>query len=317
MKTLEIHNQEDYDANKDFDGILIIKAGLVEVLGNATVWASGNATVWASGNATVRAWDNATVGALGNATVRALGNATVRASGNATVEALGNATVEASDNATVWAWDDATARASGNATVWASGNATVWAWDSATVEALGNATVRASDNATVRASDNATVRASGNATVRAWDNASILTLDHNQVRCLMNATSKEYIEPKYNHELLEAIADHDGTDLVLYKSVNPKTGCDFKTGKIQYKIGTVVECPDWDPDPGRECGGGLYLSLSAQRTQNFNVGKIGEILKCLVRPEDVIIYESNIDKVRCRAVRPICVVDAHGRPIEA
>ena len=221
MKTLEIHNQGDYDANKDFDGILIIKAGLV------------------------RAWDNAIVEASDNATVMALGNATVRASGNATV------------------------------------------------------------------------RASGNATVRAWDNASILTLDHNQVHCRMNATSKEYIEPKYNHELLEAITDHDGTDLVLYKSVDPKTGCDFKTGKIQYKIGTVVECPDWDPDPGRECGGGLHLSLSAQRTQNFNVGKIGKILKCLVRPEDVIIYESNIDKVRCRAVRPVCVVNAHGIPIEA
>ena len=201
---------------------------------------------------------------------------------------------------------NATVEASGNATVRASGNATVWASD--------NATVRASDNATVRASGNATVEAWDNATVRAWDNASILTLDHNQVHCRMNATSKEYIEPKYNHELLEAIADHDGTDLVLYKSVDPKTGCDFKTGKIQYKIGTVVECPDWDPDPERECGGGLHLSLSAQRTQNFNVGKI---LKCLVRPEDVIIYESNIDKVRCRAVRPVCVVNAHGIPIEA
>ena len=226
MKTLEIHNQEDYDANKDFDGILIIKAGLVR----------------ASDNVPVRAWDNAIVEASGNATVEALGNATVRASGNATV------------------------------------------------------------------------RASGNATVRTWDNASILTLDHNQVHCRMNATSKEYIEPKYNHELLEAIADHDGTDLVLYKSVNPKTGCDFKTGKIQYKIGAVVECPDWDPDPGRECGGGLHLCLSAQQTQNFSGGRI---LKCLVRPEDVIIYESNIDKVRCRAVRPVCVVNAHGIPIEA
>ena len=191
---------------------------------------------------------------------------------------------------------------------------TVGAWDSATVEALGNATVMALGNATVMASGNATVRASGNATVRAWDNASILTLDHNQVHCRMNATSKEYIEPKYNHELLEAITDHDGTDLVLYKSVDPKTGCDFKTGKIQYKIGTVVECPDWDPDPGRECGGGLHLCLSAQQTQNFSGGRI---LKCLVRPEDVIIYEPSIDKVRCRAVRPVCVVDARGIPIEA
>ena len=45
METLEIHNQEDYDANKDFDGILIIKAGLVRAWDNATV----------------RAWDNASI----------------------------------------------------------------------------------------------------------------------------------------------------------------------------------------------------------------------------------------------------------------
>ena len=101
VKTLEIHNQEDYDANKDFDGILIIKAGLVR----------------ASDNAPVRAW--------GNAIVEASGNATVKASGNATVRASGNATVWASDNATVWASDNATVRASDNATVRASGNATV------------------------------------------------------------------------------------------------------------------------------------------------------------------------------------------------
>ena len=61
MKTLEIHNQEDYDANKDFDGILIIKAGLVRAWSNATVRASGNATIEASGNATVEASGNATV----------------------------------------------------------------------------------------------------------------------------------------------------------------------------------------------------------------------------------------------------------------
>ena len=73
MKTLEIHNQEDYDANKDFDGILIIKAGLVR--------ASDNATVRASGNATVEAWDNATVEVLGNATIKAWDNTTVMASG--------------------------------------------------------------------------------------------------------------------------------------------------------------------------------------------------------------------------------------------
>jgi hypothetical protein len=258
MNYLEIHNQAEYDANKDFDGILIVKSGII----------------YASDNATVDAW----------------GNATVRASDNATVRASGNATVEASDNATVRAW--------GNATVDASGNATV--------EASGNATVRASDNATVRASDNATVRAS--------DNAYCLLLSGSaKFSGIMNATCKKYIDPVYDLSVLDFIAEHNGDDIVLYKSVNPETGCDFRTGKIKYELGSIVECPDWDPDPERQCGGGLHLSPTALGTQSFNVGKI---LKCLVKREDIVVYSKNIEKVRCRAARPVAVVDRAGRVIE-
>ena len=89
MKTVEIHNQAEYDAHKDDANTLLV------ISGNATVEAWDNATVHASDNATVEAWENATVRASGNATVHASGNATVEASGYATVRARGNATVEA------------------------------------------------------------------------------------------------------------------------------------------------------------------------------------------------------------------------------
>jgi len=313
MNTLEIHNQAEYEANKDFDGVLIIKSGYVRAWDNATVGAWNNATVEAWGNATVEASDNATVKAWGNATVKAWGNATVEASGNATVRASDNATVRASDNATVKAWGNATVGAWDNATVEAWDNATVEAWDNATVRASDNATVKASDNATVKAWGNATVKASDNATVKAWGNAyCLLTSENAKFSGIMNASSKKRIAPIYDKSILDFITEHEGSDLVLYKSVDPNTFCDFKTGKIKYALGEIVECPDWDPDPNRQCGGGLHLSPTALGTQSFNVGKI---LKCLVKPEDVVVFNESIDKVRCRAVRPVAVVDRAGRPI--
>ena len=85
--------------------------------------------------------------------------------------------------------------------------------------------------------------------------------------------------------------------IILYKSVNPDTLCDFYTGKIKYE-GTVT-CPDFDPNPERECGGGLHLSPTPELAMSFNQGKV---LKCEVALKDIVVYGHNIDKVRCRKV---------------
>ena len=152
-----------------------------------------------------------------------------------------------------------------------------------------------------------------NARAVALDNAFALLRDAASAKKMMNATVKKYKEPVYDAKIFGAVAEHKDGMLVLYKSVDPETLCDFRTGKIKYAIGTDVECPDWDPDPNRECGGGLHLSHTAAKTQDFNRGKI---LKCLVDPKDVVIYSGSIEKVRCRKVRPIAVVDVQGREIK-
>ncbi len=85
--------------------------------------------------------------------------------------------------------------------------------------------------------------------------------------------------------------------ITLYKSVNPDTLCDFYTGKIKY-AGTVT-CPDFDPNPERECGGGLHLSPTPELAMSFNRGKV---LKCEVALKDIVVFGRNIDKVRCRKV---------------
>jgi len=86
--------------------------------------------------------------------------------------------------------------------------------------------------------------------------------------------------------------------ITLYKSVNPKTNCDFYTGKIKYK-GTVG-CPDWNPDENIQCGNGLHLSATPEDALRYNKGKI---IKCRVNIKDIVFYPYDISKVRCKEVK--------------
>ena len=88
------------------------------------------------------------------------------------------------------------------------------------------------------------------------------------------------------------------SNIILYKSVNPETLCDFYTGKIKYE-GTVT-CPDWDDNDQQGCGGGLHLSPTPELALFYDQGKV---LKCKVNIEDFVVYSQNISKVRCKKVK--------------
>ena len=92
----------------------------------------------------------------------------------------------------------------------------------------------------------------------------------------------------------------DGQSIILYKSVNPETLCDFYTGKIKYE--GVVTCPDWNPDKNIQCGNGLHLSPTPEMALNYNNGKV---LKCKVALKDIVVYATDISKVRCHKVTVI------------
>jgi hypothetical protein len=106
--------------------------------------------------------------------------------------------------------------------------------------------------------------------------------------------------------------EKEGDKQVLYKVVDPDTLCGFQNGSIAYKLGENIIADDFDPDPGRECGGGLHLCFKPLHTLKFGKGKI---LKCLADPADIVIYPNNIEKVRCRMVTPVSVVDIRGKEI--
>jgi hypothetical protein len=86
--------------------------------------------------------------------------------------------------------------------------------------------------------------------------------------------------------------------MILYKSVNPENHCDFYTGKIKYQ--GVVECPDFDQNSDRQCGGGLHLSPLPEMALKYNEGKV---LKCEVDINDIVVFPTDITKVRCRKVK--------------
>lgn len=144
------------------------------------------------------------------------------------------------------------------------------------------------------------------------DNSFGLLFDKATAKCLMNATVKNFKDLDYTKNELLEITEKIGDKIVLYKVVNPDTFCDFYTGTIKYEIGKDVICPDFDPDPSIRCGHGLHLFLNPLETQHSNTGTI---LKCLVDPEDVVIYPILLDMVRCRKVHPIAVVDISGNEI--
>jgi hypothetical protein len=199
-------------------------------------------------------------------------------------------------------------------------NATVRAGDNATVEAWGNATVRAGDNATVRAWDNATVRAWGNAILRVLSRDAIIRELADQAIAVIQGCEGVVVSKKddtaqviytkqtsYTLKSIQRLYNQpENGPIVLYKSVQDDF-TDFHTGKIKYD--GIVECPDWDPNPDRECGGGLHLSPTPGFALDYNTGKL---LRCEVMPEDISVYPYNITKVRCRKVKVIGPCDRKG-----
>jgi hypothetical protein len=161
----------------------------------------------------------------------------------------------------------------------------------------------------------------GNTHAELWENASVKGFDNaiiqyysrnNKIKLYGNAHKHKIKDSKYTLDDIKKIAETSNGKIILYKCVNPETNCDFYSGKIEYKIGEEVIAPDFCPAPEIECGKGLHLCLCPSTTQIYNTGKI---LKCLVNIKDIVVYEKSIQKVRCRAVTPIAVVDIrYGKP---
>jgi hypothetical protein len=192
--------------------------------------------------------------------------------------------------------------ACGNAVIQrACGNAVIqYAYDNAVIQrACGNAVIqRAYDNAVIqRAYDNAVIEKAlqESCVIRLEDNAKIL--HHDKTAHIINAKQAQHDIDSFTVIHQENL---DGKYIILYKSVNPRTLCDFYTGKIKYE--GVVTCPDWNPDRNIQCGNGLHLSPTPEMALSYNQGKV---LKCRVELKDIVVYPTDITKIRCKKVTVI------------
>jgi hypothetical protein len=89
-------------------------------------------------------------------------------------------------------------------------------------------------------------------------------------------------------------------EIILYKTVRPGNHRDFYTNSIEYK-GEVV-CPDFKDDPKIQCGYGLHLSPTPELALTYNKGTV---LKCVVNIKDIVVFGTDITKVRCQKVKVI------------
>ncbi len=186
-------------------------------------------------------------------------------------------------------------------------NATIILWESS------HAILRESSHAELRESSHAILR--GNSSTKIHD--SSVTIDALLEQSIAICINKKCIVKKkdktaqvivcpqvlYNTTSFADIYKNnlvDGKYIILYKSVNPDTLCDFYTGKIKYE--GVVTCPDWNPDKNIQCGNGLHLSPTPEMALSYSQGKV---LKCKVALKDIAVYGTDITKVRCKKVEVI------------
>ena len=267
--------------NSPFDALVINKARE-----NSHVEARENSHVEARGNSHVKAWENSHVEAWENSHVEAMGNSHVKARENSHVEAWGNSHVEAMENSHVEAWE----------------NSHVKAWENSHVEAWENSHVEAWENSSTKA------LAPGVVIEKLKQEATLILVERFAVKIKSKDETAHVIETKRaRHDIRSFTEFHNLSPkkkkITLFKVVQPATLTDFYTGTITYK-GTV-NCPDWDPDPSRECGGGLHLSPTPELALRYNWG--GIVLKCEVNVDDIVIYPYDISKVRCRKVKVLGV----------
>ena len=287
---IEIKNSERIVVSKTWD--------------NSSVIARGNSSVEAYGNSSVIAMENSSVIARNNSSVIARGNSSVIAMENSSVEAYGNSSVIAMENSSVIARNNSSVIAYGNSSVIAMENSSVIAMENSSVEAYGNSSVRAYESSSVSAFDFAMISVLVATVVikklKNWAIVSLRGFDLGIKYKDKTATVvKTPVEIEHTRQdFFNRCESKDKDTVILYKSVNPETLCDFNTGKIKYK-GTV-KCPDWNPDNNIKCGGGLHLCATKGEALSYNQGKI---LKCEVKKKDIVVYTKNLSKVRCRKVK--------------
>jgi len=181
----------------------------------------------------------------------------------------------------------------------------VTACDSSQVTAYGSSQVTAYGSSQVTAYGNTMVTVlSAMVIIQKIAQFAIVSLDGVTVKLPKKAKTATVIKRKLVEYDIDSFVDIfnltiENDSVILFKSVNKETLCDFRTNTIKYE--GLVKCPDFDSDKNRECGGGLHLCATPQGAISFANGPY-KLLKCRVKLKDIVVYSKSIEKVRCRQV---------------
>jgi len=263
----------------------------------ATLWGNSQATLWGNSQATLRENSQATLWENSQATLRENSQATLWGNSQATL--WGNS------QATLWGNSQATLRENSQATLWENSQATLWEnsqatlWENSQATLWGNSQVKAAfENSIIKAfSSNVIILRLKHQSTLICQNCNVGVQEKDNTANIIITKTMQHTKQTFLDIYKDSMT---GNSIILYKSVNPDTLCDFYTGKIKYE-GTVT-CPGWDDNEQRECGGGLHLSPTPELALSYNKGKV---LKCKVNIEDFVVYSKNIMKVRCKTVKVI------------
>ena len=102
MKTKEIHSQEEYDKNKDFDGVLIIKCDEWIVL-------RGNSSAELRGNSSAELWENSSAVLRGNSSAELRGNSSAVLWENSSAVLWENSSAVLRENSSAVLWGNSSA----------------------------------------------------------------------------------------------------------------------------------------------------------------------------------------------------------------
>jgi hypothetical protein len=206
--------------------------------------------------------------------------------------------------------------------LWGSSHAVLWGSSHAVLWESSHAELWESSHAVLRGSSHAVLWESSHA--EGYQNASLKVQDKTvtidilkqsaiaiciEKKCTItkkDRSAQVIVCPRVLHSI-ETFCDIYKANMVgkaaitLYK-VTKDNFTDHHSGKIKYAPGATVDCPDWDSNKNRQCGGGLHLSPTVDTALRYHQGKV---MKCEVKIKDIVVYGPDITKVRCRRVRVI------------
>jgi hypothetical protein len=333
METVAITSQEEFDALPRkaakkivvVEFILKVKNERVILIGDSSAELWGNSRAELRGNSHAELRDHSHAVLLNNSHALLMNKSRAELRDNSSAELRGISGAELWNNSSAELWGNSHAlllnkshavlRDNSHAELWDISHALLWGNSRGELRDNSHGELRDHSRAELR--DNSRAQVTSASSVVAFENSHVLYLEQpKSLRLFDNATVKAYLEPTYRKEHLitcERPIEGDDKTIALYKSVDPETSRDFYTGKYKYEIGKTIICEDFNPDPAINCGQGFHLCLTAREASRFNVGKY---LKCYVNIDDIAVNPKSLEKVRCRAVTPVAVVDVWGREVE-